>query len=203
MCMPYNCECQCPLYLFISLLTVIWWCLDWIFFFTVCKSYTDTVCRAANCYVFCNSSVYEGPRPPSLWPLTGQQASCSWGERKGGAGVVSWRGREKGRPLHTHTVRTPPPTLSLSTHIADWYLLLYVHNKEMRTEKTKRFYWSLCMREEETDLEFFVDPTFMCSFVVHVQFFCAKINAWPCIYASFYVLYDCYWQMSVCYWHLV
>ena len=65
--------------------------------------------------------------------------------------------------------------------------------------RKQRDFTGLCMREKETDLDFFVDPNFMCSFVVHVQFCCAKISAWSCIYVSFYVLYDCYWQMSVCY----
>ena len=55
-CMPYNCECRCPLYMFISLLTDCHLVMIGLNFnFVVCKSYTDTVCRAANCYVSCNT----------------------------------------------------------------------------------------------------------------------------------------------------
>ena len=46
-------------------------------------------------------------------------------------------------------------------------MLLNVHVKEMRFEKTKEISLkSMYEKKKATDLDFFVDPTFMCSFVV-------------------------------------
>ena len=100
--------CVCPITVSVSVLcifsflyrqTVIWWWLDRIFIFTVCKSYSDTVCRTANCYVFYNSSVYEGPRPAGAAATIALTSDRSAGQlqlrRKEGRGRGGWLERER------------------------------------------------------------------------------------------------------------
>ena len=125
--------CVCPITLSVSVLCIfsflywqafIWCWLDWIFNFDLCRSYTDTVCKAANCYVFHDTVMFtrgRGHHRFDLWPV-GRPAAVEEDGREGQGWLVGEgeRGVDLTKswlfwhvsmplPLHTHTVRTPSP----------------------------------------------------------------------------------------------